>query len=119
MEAFQKEVKDLRYQKNVFKDCCSSKPFWPPGSKFSPSYGAWRGAGKRDVLDNSTVQTFATVVKTLCAENDAMKQQVHDLTLNLASAQLQRELHTFWEKEFKEARWAGNDTLLVVYTLRL
>jgi hypothetical protein len=95
------------------------KPSWPPSSKFAPSYGAWRAAEQHQVLANSTVLAFATLVKSLRAENAAYREEVHDLTLRLASAQLESELHTFWQKEFKEARWAGNDTLLVVYTLRL
>ena len=95
------------------------KPSWPPSSKFAPSYGAWRGADTKKLVDNSTVLAFASAVHDLRKENAALKEELHEATVSLYTANLQLELQTFWKKEFQDARWVGNNTLLVVYTLRM
>ena len=91
-----------------------------------PPYRPWRPVKVREVLGNSTVVAFASVVqdaklanKRLQQEVCVQRQEIANLRTHMSALELEAELREFWHKEFKEVRYVGNDTFVVEYKLWL
>lgn len=99
--------------------------------RYTLGYGSWY-AGKPHL--SPTINETTAVFKRILADHKETiakqrqqnyEQELHiadltaQLSMNYHAQELPGDFHKFWVTEFKEARWAGSDSIMIVYMLRL